>query len=235
VNLLARRGDGLHVDTLDLYAARPRTTFIVEAARELGVREEQVKKDLGTLLLEVERAQAERLARAERPLPRAVELTPSEQAEALDLLRSPDLMDRILADFTACGVVGEEVNKLVGYLATVSRKLERPLGLIVQSASAAGKTSLMDAVLAFVPDEDRVQYSALTGQSLFYMEGLDLRHKVLAVVASFSPWMRSESRRDGSTARSAIVVPLRGWWRARKASVCSGYTAMRSGSSVRWQ
>jgi DNA primase len=182
VNLLARRGDGLHVDTLDLYAARPRTTFIVEAARELGVREEQVKKDLGTLLLEVERAQAERLARAERPLPRAVELTPSEQAEALDLLRSPDLMDRILADFTACGVVGEEVNKLVGYLATVSRKLERPLGLIVQSASAAGKTSLMDAVLAFVPDEDRVQYSALTGQSLFYMEGLDLRHKVLAVV-----------------------------------------------------
>ena len=27
----------------------------------------------------------------------------------------------------------------------------------------------MDAVLAFVPEEQRVQYSAMTGQSLFYM------------------------------------------------------------------
>jgi hypothetical protein len=27
----------------------------------------------------------------------------------------------------------------------------------------------MDAVLAFLPEEQRVQYSAMTGQSLFYM------------------------------------------------------------------
>jgi DNA primase len=54
--------------------------------------------------------------------------------------------------------------------------------VIIQSSSAAGKTSLMDAVLRFVPPEERVQYSALTGQSLFYMEGKKLSHKVLAVV-----------------------------------------------------
>jgi DNA primase len=95
---------------------------------------------------------------------------------------APDLLSRILADFERCGTVGEETNKLVGYLAAVSRKLERPLAIIVQSSSAAGKTSLMDAVLSFVPPEEKVQYSALTGQSLFYMEGADLKHKVLAVV-----------------------------------------------------
>jgi hypothetical protein len=33
-----------------------------------------------------------------------------------------------------------------------------------------------------VPDEERVQYSAMTGQSLFYMGESDLRHKVLAIV-----------------------------------------------------
>ena len=72
------------------------------------------------------------------------------------------LPDRILADFTRCGVVGEETNKLVGYLAVVSRKLEEPLAVIVQSSSAAGKSSLMEAVLAFVPEEDKVKYSAMT-------------------------------------------------------------------------
>ena len=36
-----------------------------------------------------------------------------------------------------------------------------PLAVMIQSSSAAGKTSLMDAVLAFAPEEDRVKYSAV--------------------------------------------------------------------------
>jgi hypothetical protein len=53
--------------------------------------------------------------------------------------------------------------------------------VLVQSSSAAGKSTLMEAVLAFVPTEDRVQYSAMTGQSLFYLGTQDLKHKVLAI------------------------------------------------------
>ena len=78
--------------------------------------------------------------------------------------------------------MGEETNKLVGYLASISRRLESPLAVVVQSSSAAGKSLLMDAILGFVPEEDKVQYSAMTGQSLFYMGETDLKHKVLAIV-----------------------------------------------------
>jgi hypothetical protein len=67
-------------------------------------------------------------------------------------------------------------------LACVSRKLDKPLGIVIQSSSAAGKTSLMDAILAFVPPEDKVKYSAMTGQSLFYMGETNLKHKALAIV-----------------------------------------------------
>ena len=42
--------------------------------------------------------------------------------------------------------------------------------------------SLMEAVLDFVPEEQRVEYSAMTGQSLFYMGETDLKHKILAIV-----------------------------------------------------
>jgi len=52
---------------------------------------------------------------------------------------------------------------------------------VIQSTSAAGKSSLMDAVLSFVPEEERVQYSAMTGQSLYYMGEGDLQHKILAI------------------------------------------------------
>src|SRR5262249_38901102 len=91
-------------------------------------------------------------------------------------------LDRIREDFARAGVVGESTNVLVGYLATVSRLLPRPLAVIIQSASAAGKTSLMDAILRFVPSEHRVHYAALTGQALYYLGEHDLQHKVLSVV-----------------------------------------------------
>ena len=78
--------------------------------------------------------------------------------------------------------MGETTNKLVGYLAAVSRKLDQPLAIIIQSSSAAGKTSLMEAVLSLVPPEDQVKYSAMTGQSLFYMGETNLKHKILAIV-----------------------------------------------------
>ena len=99
----------------------------------------------------------------------------------MEFLLDPDMMDRILRDFDRCGVVGEETNKLTCYVAAISRKLDDPLAVAIQSSSAAGKSSLMEAVLDFVPEEERVQYSAMTGQSLFYMGEADLSHKILAV------------------------------------------------------
>jgi DNA primase catalytic core len=177
-----RNESAFHVDTLDLYSARQRSGFTKQAAEELGIKEEVLRRDLGRVLLKLEELQDEQIKRALQPKEEAVKLSEDERAEALALLRSPNLLERIVEDFARCGVVGEETNKLVGYLGVVSRHLESPLAVIVQSSSAAGKSSLMEAVLAFLPEEQRVQYSAMTGQSLFYMGEADLKHKVLAIV-----------------------------------------------------
>ena len=134
------------------------------------------------MFLQLEALRNEQIRKALEPKEEEVKLSPEEKAAALELLKDPNLMDRILDDFARCGVVGEETNKLVGYLAAVSRRLETPLAVVVQSSSAAGKSLLMDAILGFVPEEERVQYSAMTGQSLFYMGETDLKHKVLAIV-----------------------------------------------------
>lgn len=181
VNLLASKAERFHVDSFDLYNAKARAAFVKQAGMELGEAEDVLKHDLGRVLLKLEEVQTEALKAAMTKEDKAPKLSEAEQAEALALLRAPDLMDRILADFAACGVVGEETNKLVGYLAAVSRQLDRPLAVIIQSSSAAGKSSLMDAVLALVPEEACVRYSAMTGQSLFYMGETNLKHKILAI------------------------------------------------------
>lgn len=51
----------------------------------------------------------------------------------------------------------------------------------MQSSTAAGKSTLADAVAAFVPEEDLVSLSALTAQALYYLGAGDLARKVLFV------------------------------------------------------
>jgi hypothetical protein len=177
------RGEaGFHVDTLDLYSARQRGMFIKQASEELGVKEDVIRRDIGHVLLKIEELQDRQIKATLQPKRMDEAMDEGDRRAALDLLRDPQLLSHILADFERCGMVGEETNKLVSYLAVTSRLLESPLAIVVQASSSAGKSALMEAVLAFLPEEHRVQYSAVTGQSLFYMGETDLKHKVLAIV-----------------------------------------------------
>ncbi|WP_426043141.1 CHC2 zinc finger domain-containing protein [Brevundimonas sp. TWP2-3-4b1] len=181
INLMVRRGDAFHVDGLDLLSAKSRTAFVAEAALELSLPTDAIKRDLGLVLLKLEAVQDERLDASIVKNDGAVVISAADESAALTLLKAPDLLDRIAADVAACGVVGEAENAVCVYLAALSRKLDRPLAVLIQSTSAAGKSALMDAVLELVPEEERVAYSAMTGQSLFYLGETDLKHKVLSI------------------------------------------------------
>lgn len=175
-----------HIDQLELYQAKARSLFIRQACGELALDESVIKRDLGRILLLLERLQDKAIqdsinGSVNHGCGGVVELDTEQQASALELLRSPDLISRIADDLASCGVVGERNNLLAGYLAAVSRKLDKPLAVLIQSSSAAGKSSLMDAVLSLIPEEERVQYSAMTGQSLFYLGETNLQHKILAI------------------------------------------------------
>ena len=183
VTLRVSAGDRLYLDTLDLYQARGRQAFAKGAAIELGVSEEVLHADLSALVLALEPLQeaAIRGALAPDAESSAPALSAEDEAAGLALLRDPDLAESIVRDVEAIGVVGEGDNALVGYLAMVSRLLDKPLAVLIQSTSAAGKSTLMDALLSLMPEAQRVHYSAMTGQSLFYLGEGDLRHKILAI------------------------------------------------------
>jgi DNA primase len=143
INLRVRIDDDrYHQDNVDMARAKEREHFARVAALEASLKEDVIKRDLSRLLLKLEELQEENIRRTLEPRqPEIPGMTEAERNEALALLRDPKLLDRILADFDACGVVGEDTNKLVGYLAALSRKFDKPLGVIIQSTSAAGKTT----------------------------------------------------------------------------------------------
>ncbi len=183
VSLRIRHGEDFHLDSFDLARDGERRRFIERAAEETRLERELIKRDLGKLLLLLEQAQHERIQAAlTSDTPAAPDMTNAEREAALAFLRAPNLVDKIGEAFDACGLVGEAANRLAAYLACTSRKLDKPLAVIIQSTSAAGKSTLMEAVLQMFPEEERVKYSAMTGQSLYYLGETNLKHKILAIV-----------------------------------------------------
>ena len=170
-----------HGDTFDMELAQRRAAFAKQAAHELAVKEEAVHAEVGKLWAILQDQQRERIKKALTQPEEEPAVTDEEQAAAMELLGDPRLMERVLEDFERCGAVGEETNKKVSYLAAVSRMLAKPLAIVVQSSSSAGKSSLMEAVLDFMPEEHRESYTAMTSQALFYMGQKNLKHKILAI------------------------------------------------------
>ena len=179
-----RHEDLFHLDSFDLARDGERRRFIERAAEETRLEKELIKRDLGKLLLLLEQEQNARIAAALSPtgVPKVHEMTAEDRATALVFLKSPDLVEKIGAAFETCGLVGEKTPSLAAYLACTSRLLDKPLAVIIQSTTAAGKSTLMEAVLAMFPEEERIKYSAMTGQSLYYLGETNLKHKILAIV-----------------------------------------------------
>ncbi len=108
-------------------------------------------------------------------------MTDAERDEALALLRSPDLLERIAADLELVGYVGEARNKKLAYLIGTSRRLPKPLSAIFRAQSGSGKSFLMECVAELMPPEDVHYFSRLTPQALYYLEPDALTHRLLIV------------------------------------------------------
>jgi hypothetical protein len=174
VTLLVTRETRIHLDAVDLYSARARDRFAQGAASMLKEREELIKDDLLRL--------TKRLEQGEKKSALAVP-EPSEEVQeaAKKFLTNPNLFEELLSDLDTLGLLGEETIKQIGYLACTSRKLDKPLSVLVQSRSAAGKSAYMEALLLLMPSEDVRRWTRLTDQALFYQSEMALVHKLIAI------------------------------------------------------
>ena len=172
------------LDTYNLYSSKQRETLLTELVKLYKIEKEEAEKEVIKLIGQCEHRQAQlpkgksACAQTEEPKPVMTEI---EEKEALELLKSPDLLTKIVQDYEDIGYTGEEMNKKLAYLVMTSRKMQSPLSLVIMSNSAAGKSSLQQATLELCPDEDKKHFTRLTQQSLYYLGDDSLKHKFLSI------------------------------------------------------
>jgi hypothetical protein len=95
------------------------------------------------------------------------------------LAREPDLLAAIQQDIAAGGLVGEEDAALLVYLAYSSRKLNKPLNVIIKGPSGSGKDEVQRRPADLMPPEDVKDLMSITPQALYYNEPGWLQQKIL--------------------------------------------------------
>ena len=102
-------------------------------------------------------------------------MSEEEKMAALGLLRDPKSPGSVLGDFERCGVVGEETNKRVSHPGGGVPVAGKAVGYGAVVFLFAGKSSLMEAVLDSMPEEQREELGHDRGAEK------NLKHKILAV------------------------------------------------------
>ena len=177
VKVKAEHREERFYDTVDLYSSRGRESFGVKAGSMFGVEPKRIEKDLVRILEYLEEERDEQLKERGRGEEKEG-MSEEERESGMELLESGDLFERIEEDMSILGYVAEGVNKLIVYLAAISRFLPTPLNVYLQSVSSGGKSALLSTLERMIPPEDVIKALTMSHQALHYVEEEEFIDKV---------------------------------------------------------
>jgi len=99
---------------------------------------------------------------------------------AAPLARERDILQAFRANLKAAGLVGEDRNASVIYLALTSRLLKKPVSVAYKGPSSGGKSFAIDRVLAHFPDDATVPITLMSDKALIFTEE-ELKHRHLVI------------------------------------------------------
>lgn len=167
---------------LDLYNDTQLEKFIRKVAERLEIGTNVIAASLSELTEELEKYRLTKIKEKEENLkPKIRQLTKVEQEEAVNFLKSKDLLQQTNNLLAESGIVGEELNRLLMYLIFTTRKLEKPLHIISLGSSGTGKTYLQEKVSQCIPQEEVVNITTLSDNAFYYFGKTDLKYKLIVI------------------------------------------------------
>ena len=155
--LIRRTSERLETGSSHLYSALAQLTESLESYRLQLIEKEQNNK------------------------PKPKQLTEEETAAAVSFLKSNNLSQTTNNLLEKSGIVGEELNRLIMWYVYTSRKLNRPLHIVSFGSSGTGKSHLQEKVGELIPEEDKIEITALTQNAFYYFGSDELGHKLILI------------------------------------------------------
>ena len=167
---------------LDLYNDTQAEKFIRKVAERLEIGTAVVAGTLAELTQELENYRMQKIREQNiLQVQPAKPLTEKQKSEAISYLKQENLMEQTMQYLQGSGIVGEQINSLILYIAMTSRKMHDPLSVICLAKSGVGKSYLMEKVALCIPPEDTKEHTQFSGNSFYYYKREEIRGKVFLI------------------------------------------------------
>jgi predicted transcriptional regulator len=167
---------------LDLYSITQVEKLARLIADRLEVGVTAVSKDLSDITNELERYRLQQIESKQQEQNSNIKiLTEAEKEAAIQFLQSKNLLQATNDMIGRSGIVGEELNRLIMWLIYTSRKTAKPLHIISMGSSGTGKSHLQEKVGELIPEEDKIEITALTENAFYYFDKAALGHKLILI------------------------------------------------------
>ena len=178
VNVKIEYQEKKYIDDVNLSSARSRKGFSLGAAEKLDIEPRIIESNLLDMLEYLEEKR-DRQFEQQGDSDSSYQMTEDEVTQGMKFLTDPDMFGKIIEHTEILGYTGENINKLLIYIAASSRKMDDPISVLVQAASASGKSMLIDTVRRLMPEQDVIAITSLSDQALIYIPEGGLLHKLL--------------------------------------------------------
>jgi predicted transcriptional regulator len=166
---------------LDLYNNTQTEKLARLIAERLEVGVTQITKDLADITSQLENYRLQQIEQKQQRAEQKKILTAKETETAIAFLQQSNLLQKTNELIGNSGIIGEELNRLIMYLIFTSRRTARPLHIISFGSSGMGKSHLQEKVGELIPDEDKIEITALTENAFYYFDKAELGHKLILI------------------------------------------------------
>ncbi len=178
IMLVTNNGRVTHRQNIDLYNQSQLTNYTREVANKTGIHISKVNAAFDELILAIEGYKTNLQANHGKPLVNQVTyLKPEEEQEAIEILKTKNLLATINSMMDKAGVIGHEEQRQILFLSYLTRKLKASLHCVIQS----DYNYLQSKIGELVPDEEKVLISNISDNYLFYFKEDELQNKVLLI------------------------------------------------------
>ena len=167
--------------TIDLYQDDSVEKLARKVAERLEIGSTKVHVALLQLTELIEDYRREQIKANKVKEPEKRILTEEERQRAIKFLKSKSLLKRTNQAIGKSGVVGEENNRLLMYLVFTSRLREQPLHIVSLGGSGTGKTYLQEKVAELIPDDQKLEITAISENALYYFDRKELKNKLVLI------------------------------------------------------
>ncbi|EXY48693.1 hypothetical protein M121_4572, partial [Bacteroides fragilis str. 3783N2-1] len=167
--------------TLDLYNDNQTDKLQRTLCDKWGLKLLEASRSLSTLTLQLEEYRLQQLRYTGKSPQQAFSPSEEDRRKAVRFLSEKNLSGSLMEQLNTIGILGEDRNALILFLALASHKSANPFSVLCLAKSGIGKSYILQKLSECMPDGSFSFHSRISANALYYFDSGDINGKALFI------------------------------------------------------